>query len=305
MLWIAGTNPAVSMPDLNQTLRALRSAEFVVAQDCFHPTETTRQAHLILPAAQWGEKDGTSTNSERTVSYSPTFLSPPGQAKPDWWILAEVGRRLAPDAFAFRDSGEVWDEFRLTTRGRPCDQAGITRERLISQGPLQWPCPNPEHPGQARRYQDRRFATPSGRARFLPRSFRPPREQADHEFPLVLTTGRIASQWHSRTRTGKVAKLTKRDPEPFVEIHPEDASCRGISDCEMVVVSSRRGWVRVRTKLSNRVPPGMVFLPFHWGDLFDRATAANYLTNPVIGRISKEPEFKYCAVQVEKATPGH
>jgi ferredoxin-nitrate reductase len=299
MLWVAGTNPAVSMPDLNQTKRSLAGAEFVVVQDIYHPTETTQFAHLILPVAQWGEKDGTTTNSERTVTYSPAFPAPPGEARPDWWILAEVGRRLAPELFPWKETADVWDEFRRLTAGQPCDMAGITRERL-REGSLQWPCPSEDHPGTKRRYLGGTFPTPSGRARFLPRAYRAPREQADHEFPLVLTTGRVAAMWHSRTRTGKVRKLVAREPGPFVEINPCDASARRVAHGDEVLVSSRRGWIRVRARISERVSPGCVFLPFHWGDLFGRNTAANYLTNPVIGRISKEPEFKYCAVQVER-----
>ncbi len=299
MLWIAATNPAVSMPDLHQAKRALAAGEFVVVQDIYHPTETTQLADLVLPAAQWGEKDGTTTNSERTISYSGSFLEPAGAARPDWWILAEIGRRLAPELFPWQTSGEVWDEFRELTRGRPCDMAGATRERLES-APVQWPCPTEEHPGTTRRYEDGVFPTPDGRARFHPWPYRPPREQTDHEFPLILTTGRVASHWHSRTRTGKVAKLDRQAPEPFVEIHPDDADARGVADGDIVHVSSRRGFIRVRARMGTSVAPGCVFVPFHWGDAFGKNTAANYLTNPVIGRIAKEPEFKYCAVQVEK-----
>ena len=303
MLWIAATNPAVSMPDLHQTKRALAAAEFVVVQDIYHPTETSQLAHLILPAAQWGEKDGTTTNSERMISYSPVFLEPMGEVRPDWWILAEVGRRLAPELFPWKTSGEVWDEFRLLTSGRPCDMAGVTRARL-TEAPLQWPCPTEDHPGTRRRYEDKLFPTPDGKARFHPWPYRAPREQTDHEFPLILMTGRIASQWHSRTRTAKVAKLVCRDPEPFVEMHPDDAGTRGIADGDFVHVSSRRGFVRVRARVATSVSRGSVFLPFHWGDSYGSNTAANYLTNPVIGRIAKEPEFKYCAVEIEFQASG-
>jgi ferredoxin-nitrate reductase len=299
MLWIAATNPAVSMPDLHQAKRALAAAEFVVVQDIYHPTETSQLADLVLPAAGWGEKDGTSTNSERTISYSGSFLAPAGDSRPDWWILAEVGRRIAPELFPWATSGEIWDEFRTLTAGRPCDMAGATRTRLEADS-VQWPCPAEGHPGSLRRYEGGIFPTPDGRARFLARPHQAPREQTDHEFPLVLTTGRISSQWHSRTRTGKVAKLVNRDPEPYIEIHPTDAAARGVADGDIVHVSSRRGFIRVKARMGTAVAPGCVFAPFHWGDSFARNTAANYLTNPVIGRIAKEPEFKYCAVQVVK-----
>lgn len=298
LLWIAGTNPAVSMPDLHQARRALAAAEFLVVQDIYHPTETTQFAHLVLPAAGWGEAEGTSTNSERSVTFSQPFLRPPGQARPDWRILTDVAQRLAPDLFRWRTSADAWDEYRRLTAGTPCDQAGITRARLLKQREVQWPCPSPDHPGTPRRYLDQVFPTPTGRARFHPRPYRPPREQADHEFPLVLTTGRVASQWHSRTRTGKVPKLVRRDPEPFIEMHPADAAERQLAEGDLALVSSRRGWIRVRVRISDRVAPGTVFLPFHWGDRYAPNTAANYLTNPALGRLSKEPEFKYCAVQV-------
>ena len=299
MLWIAATNPAVSMPDLHQTKRALAAGEFVVVQDIYHPTETSQLAHLILPAAGWGEKDGTTTNSERMITYSDSFLEPAGDSRPDWWILKEVGRRLAPELFPWTSSGDVWDEFRTLTAGRPCDMAGATRARLRETA-LQWPVPTEEHAGTMRRYEDGRFPTPDGKARFHPWPYRPPREQTDHEFPLILTTGRIGSQWHSRTRTGKVAKLVSRDPEPFVEMHPDDAAARGVTDGDLVHVSSRRGYIRVKARTGTSMAPGCVFVPFHWGDAYGKNTAANYLTNPVIGRVAKEPEFKYCAVQVVK-----
>jgi ferredoxin-nitrate reductase len=301
LLWVAGTNPAVSMPDLNQAQRALTAGAFVVVQDIYHPTETTRYANLVLPVAQWGEKEGTSTNSERTVSLSPAFLAPPGEARSDFWILTEMGRRLAPELFPWGRPADAWEEYRMLTAGRPCDQVGITRRRLEAGEAIQWPCPSEGHPGTPRLYLDHRFPTPDGRARFLPRDYRAPREETDHEFPLVLVTGRVAAHWHSRTRTARVPKLDSREPDPFIEIHPEDATERNLAEGDMAAVSSRRGSIRARVRITPRVRRGVVFVPFHWGDLYGKRTAANYLTNPVIGRISREPEFKYCAVQVELA----
>lgn len=299
-IWIAGTNPAVSIPDLHQVRRALARAQLVVVQDAYHPTETTRLADVVLPAAQWGEKEWTSTNSERTVSYSPQLFAPPGEAWPDWKILARFARMLGFKGFAFHQAADVWDEFVPLTAGQPCDMAGVTSARLRAETSLQWPCPSLDHPGSKRRYLDHRFATPDGRAIFLPRDHRSPRETPDHEFPFVLTTGRLYAHWHTLTRTGKCDKLVKREPQPFIEIHPDDALSMEVQDGDLVQVSSRRGTVQLPARLSDGVSPGLVFVPFHWGDLFGEGNAANYLTISAIGRVAKQPELKYCAVNLEK-----
>ncbi len=299
-IWIAGTNPMVSIPDLHQVRRALSKAQLVIVQDAYHPTETTQMADVLLPAAQWCEKEWTSTNSERMVSHTPQLLPPPGAALPDWEILARFARTMGFAGFDFASAAEVWDEFRRLTAGRPCDMTGITARRLRSQRHIQWPCPTPDHPGTKRRYTDGVFPTPDGRAVFLPRDHREPRELPDHEFPFVLTTGRLYAHWHTLTRTAKCERLVKREPEPFVEVHPDDARGLGAEDGELVQVSSRRGTVRVRLRLSDGVSPGMVFLPFHWGDLYSPENAANYLTISAIGRVAKQPELKFCAVSVEK-----
>jgi ferredoxin-nitrate reductase len=299
-IWIAGTNPAVSLPDLHHVRRALAKAQLVVVQDAYHPTETTRLADVILPAAQWGEKEWTSTNSERTVSYSPQLFDPPGEALPDWEILARLGRQLGYKGFDFRSAGEIWDEFIGLTAGRPCDIAGATSARLRQVTSLQWPCPTLDHPGAKRRYLDQRFATPDGRAVFLPRDHREPRELPDHEFPFVLTTGRLYSHWHTLTRTAKAEKLLRREPAPFVEVHPFDAARMELEPGQLVLLSSRRGTIQLPIRLSEGVSPGMVFVPFHWGDLFGEGNAANYLTISAIGRVAKQPELKFCAVNLEK-----
>src|SRR5262249_36065794 len=189
VLWIAGTNPAVSLPDLHQVRRALRRARLVVVQDAYHPTETSQFADVLLPAAQGGESAGTSTNSERPGSYSPKLSAPPGVALPDWQTAARFAQALGFDGFDHPSAAAVWDEFIGLTKGRPCDMAGVTSDRLRRLGSLQWPCPTSDHPGSKRRYLDGRFATPDGRAVFLPRDHREPRELPDHEFPFVLTTG--------------------------------------------------------------------------------------------------------------------
>jgi ferredoxin-nitrate reductase len=303
-IWIAGTNPMVSLPDLHQVRRALEKAQLVIVQDAYHPTETSQLANIVLPAAQWGEKDWTSTNSERMVSFSPKLYEPPGNALPDWQILARFGQTLGASGFDFKNSGEVWDEFTRLTTGRPCDMTGLTSARLRRDINLQWPCPSIDHPGSKRRYLDRRFTTPDGRAVFLCRDHREPRESSDHEFPFVLTTGRLYSHWHTLTRTAKCEKLVRREPGPFVEMHPQDAACLEISQGDLVQLSSRRGTIQLPARLDDGVSPGMVFVPFHWGDLFAPQNAANYLTISAIGRVAKQPELKFCAVAVEKVPNG-
>jgi ferredoxin-nitrate reductase len=302
-IWIAGTNPAVSLPDLHHIRRALSRARLVVVSDAYHPTETSVLADVVLPAAAWGERAWTSTNSERMVSHSPKLFDPPGVALPDWEIVARFARRMGFTGFAHSSEAEVWDEFIGLTAGRPCDMAGMTSRRLRRETSLQWPCSTADHPGTKRRYLDGRFATPDGRAVFLPRDHRAPRELPDHEFPFVLTTGRLYAHWHTLTRTAKAAKLVRREPGPFVEVHPDDAAGLEVSEGDLLQVSSRRGTVQLPARLSNSVPPGMVFVPFHWGDSFGEGNAANYLTISAIGRVAKQPELKFCAVTLERAPP--
>lgn len=299
-IWIAGTNPAVSLPDLHQVRRALAKARLVVVQDAYHPTETGALADVLLPAAQFGEKEWISTNSERMVSYSPKLWDAPGQALPDWEIIARFARVLGIRGFEFRTANDVWDEFIQLTRGRPCDMAGMTSARLREVTSLQWPCPSADHPGTKRLYLDRRFPSADGRANFLARDHREPREVPDHEFPFVLTTGRLYTHWHTLTRTAKAEKLMRREPTAFVEINPSDAAQLDIQDGDPVQISSRRGTIQLSARLRETVAPGMVFVPFHWGDLYAEGNAANYLTISAIGRVAKQPELKFCAVNLEK-----
>src|SRR5439155_8063921 len=202
--------------------------------------------------------------------------------------------------FDYPHRDNVWDDFIRATTGRACDMTGITAARLRREKNLQWPCPDGSHSGTKRRYLDRCFPTPDGKARFLPREHRPPRETTDHEFPFALTTGRLYAHWHSLTRTGKSPKLLKREPSAYIELHPADAERLQVADGALVQVSSRRGTIRLEARLSNSLRPGMVFVPFHWGDLWSEGNAANYLTISAIGRVAKQPELKFCAVSLEK-----
>ena len=298
-LWIACTNPAVSMPDTKVSQAGLRRADLVIVQDCYYPTETSEYADVILPAAQWGEKQGTMTNSERLVVRSEQFLTPPSEAMPDWWIFTQVARAMGfKRNFDFYTPEEVWDEYRLLTAGTPCDQMGMTNERLAKTS-LRWPCPHPRHPGTPRRYTRKKFFTESEKAQFHTPVYKPPDEDTDEEFPLGLTTGRVESQWHTRTRTGKVPQLVRKDPEPFVEIHPDDAVENDVQDGEWVYLVGRRGRCYAKARVTETIRRGLLFTPFHWGDLFHAETNANYVTNPAFDPVSKQPELKFCAVRIE------
>lgn len=269
-LWIAATNPVVSMPDLERTRAALRRSPFTVYQDAYFPTETSAYAHLLLPAAQWSEKTGVMTNSERRITLCPAFRTPPGEARPDWEIFAEVGRRLGFAAqFGFSNSAEVYAEFVQLTRDRVCDQTGISHERLQRQGPLQWPCPVGTTPETAARlYTDLHFPTPDGRARFAAYHSRGLAEPPDPDYPFILTTGRLYGHWHTQSRTGRIPKICQMHPQPFLEIHPRDAQKLGIQDQDWLEVRSRRGQARFPAKVTKAIAPGTVFVPMHWGALW-------------------------------------
>lgn len=302
MLWIAATNPAVSMPDLERTKAALKRSPFTVYQDAYYPTETAEYAHVLLPAAQWGEKTGVMTNSERRVTLCQAFRDRLGETKADWEIFAEVGRRLGfTEQFAFTTSAEVYAEFAQVTRDRPCEMTGLSHERLRTQGPIQWPCRDSGQvkPGEpARLYQDLRFHTPDGRARFGAYHSRGLAERPDLEYPLVLTTGRLYGHWHTQTRTGRIEKTRQMHPNPFLEIHPRDAADLGLQDKDWVEVRSRRGMARFPVTVTKAIAPGTVFVPMHWGFLWADQAEANALTHPECCPDSKQPELKACAVQL-------
>ncbi|MGD1806514.1 molybdopterin oxidoreductase family protein [Dapis sp. BLCC M126] len=299
-LWIAATNPAVSMPDLERTKAALLRSPFTVYQDAYYPTETAEYAHLLLPAAQWGEKTGTMTNSERVVTLCPAFREPLGEAKADWEIFAEVGRCLGfTNQFDFSDSEAVRAEFLELTRDRPCDMTGITYQRLREHGPTQWPYSDSSGISQERLYTDFRFNTSDGKARFAAYYSQGLAEPPNPDYPFVLTTGRLYGHWHTQTRTGRIEKIKKMHPMPFIEIHPQDAQRLEISENDWVEVRSRRGYSRFPAKITKAITPGTVFVPMHWGVLWGNQAEANALTHPQACPESGQPELKACAVQLQ------
>ncbi|MBJ7901300.1 MAG: molybdopterin-dependent oxidoreductase [Cyanobacteria bacterium RI_101] len=304
-LWIAATNPAVSLPDLERVKKALRRSPFTIYQDAYYPTETSAYAHLLLPAAQWSEKTGIMTNSERRVTLCAAFRSPPGEAKADWEIWAEVGRRLGfADEFNFADSAAVHREYVQLTQGRPCDQSGMSHEGLATLGPLQWPCPEGLSDQEAletrRLYTDHRFATNHGKAIFCADHSQGLAEPRDLDYPFVLTNGRLYGHWHTQTRTGHIPKIQKMHPRPFLEIHPQDADKLGLKPEDWVNIQSRRGAAVLPIQITAAIPPGTVSMPMHWGALWADNAELNALTHPIACPISKQPELKACAVKLIK-----
>ncbi len=300
--WIICTNPVASMPNNSRVKEALRKAELVVVQDAFHPTETSLYAHVLLPAAQWSEREGVMTNSERRISLLEKVAEAPGATLPDWQIICRFAEKMGfGQAFAYDCSEEIFEEFKATTAGRDLDMTGVSYERLRNSPGLQWPLPQGSEAGTARLYTDGRFATESGRARFSAVEYRAPAEPIDAAYPFVLTTGRLKDQWHTRTRTGKVPKLNKTNPRPFLEIANGDAQKLGIRQGQRVRVLSRWGEALLPARITRDIRPGTVFSPFHWGELWDPDAAVNSATTPAFDPVSKEPELKYCAVRLEPA----
>ena len=316
-LWIACTNPAQSMPDQKTVRRALQRAEFVVVQEAFATAATCDWADLLLPATTWGEKEGTVTNSERRISRVRAAVAAPGQARADWAIAADLGRRLAvaldrpQDArlLDFATPESVWNEHRESTRGRDLDITGLSYARLETAGPAQWPLPEGASTGQARLYADGQFSTPDGRARFAAVAWQPVAEERVSQFPFSLTTGRLRDQWHGMTRTGTAGRLMAHSPEPCVQVNPQDAKRLGWSDGELVQVRSKRGALVLPVQASEQVAPMQAFIAMHWGPEVlsgrdaqgEAGLGVNVLTTSSYCPTSKQPELKHAAVQITRA----
>ena len=301
VLWIAGTNPLASLPNTARVRKALGKADFVAVQDAYHPTETTGAANLVLPAAQWSERAGTMTNSERRVCLLEQIGEPPGEAAPDWEIICRVARALGfGRQFSYADEEAIFDEYRELTRGRDLDITGLSYERLRdSSDGVQWPSAEGSGASTLRLFADGRFPTEDGRARFHAVRHEPNAEELTDDYPLALLTGRVKDQWHTRTRTGKVAKLNKSEPRPFVEVHPQDARRLAVRDGQDVRVVSRRGAFMAPARVTDAIAPGAVFAPFHWGPLWSAESTPNLAATEAFDARSKEPELKFAAVRLE------
>ena len=285
-LYIMGENPMVSDPDLAHVEASLNHLELLIVQDIFL-TETAMLADAVLPSACFAEKDGTFTNTERRVQRVRAAVPAPGQAKADWEIIAEISVKMGyPMSYA--SAADIMKEINSVTPS----YAGITYERLEEQG-IQWPCPNTDHPGTRFLHKDR-FSR--GRGLFHAVEYIPPAEQTDAEYPIILSTGRVLYHYHTGTMTRLSKGSMERCPESLVEINPADADKLGIADGQTVKVTSRRGTLQAKAKITTRSDRGTVFMNFHFHE-----AAVNLLTNPALDPIGKIPEYKVCAVRVEAA----
>ena len=293
-LWIIATNPVVSFPNYDVLIQAFENLEFLVVQDGFHPTPTTELAHLVLPAAVWGEKEGTYTNSERRVSKVNKVVEPPGEARSDFDIFVALADKLGvreeifPGWTSTRDAFEEWKK---VSAGRLCDYSSMTWEAIEREGGIQW--------GGPRLYTDGQFETADGRAKLFKVECEPFPEQPGGGFPLVLNTGRTVEHWHTRTKTGEVAILDSMSPRAWLEMNPRDAKKLGLKMHDEVSVVSRRSRVdAIELRLTEIVAPGQVFMPFHFAE-----TNVNRATQSAFDPISREPNYKQCAVRIER-TPS-
>ncbi|QQM31109.1 bifunctional nitrate reductase/sulfite reductase flavoprotein subunit alpha [Martelella lutilitoris] len=304
--WIICTNPVASVANRSTVTAALQRAEFVAVQDAYAETETTPYADILLPAAVSFEADGVMVNSERNMALTVAAVKAPGAALPDWQIIAKVACAMGYEhAFSYESAAEVFEEIRLFSNpATGYDISGVTHERLRGNS-IQWPAPEAlQTTRNPIRYRapdaELKFATESGRAKFWPRPHVGPREMPDGDYPFILNTGRLQHQWHTMTKTGKVARLNKLNAAPFVEINPADAAALGIGDGDRVSVTSRHGSAVLPAIITDRVSPGTLFAPFHWNDVFGDQLAVNAVTGDAVDPISLQPEFKVTAVALAR-----
>lgn len=302
--WIICTNPVATVPNRRRVIEALQQAELVITQDAYLDTETNRYADVLLPAALWAEAEGVMINSERNLTLMQQAVKAPGEALPDWQIIARVACALGyEEAFSYQSAEEIFEEIKgFANPATDYSLEGASYARL-RETPLQWPCATADsdsrHPIRYRRNREAlRFATDTGRARFFARPCLPPAELPDEDYPLVLNTGRLQHQWHTLTKTGKINTLNKLNPGPFIEINPADARALGIADKGKVKVRSRRGAAELPAVITDRVQPGNCFVPFHWNDVFGENLAINAVTSDAVDAISSQPEFKIAAVSL-------
>jgi len=286
-IYLVGENPVLSDPDATHVRKALEKLEFLVVQDIVL-TETAQLADVVLPAACFAEKEGTFTNTERRVQRVRKIVEPPGQSRPDWWITCQIARQMGGVGFDYSSPEEIMTEI---TRLTP-SYGGISYQR-IEQGGLQWPCPTPEHPGTPFLHKD---TFSRGKGKFVPLQYRPSAEQPDADYPLILTTERSPYHFHTSTMTRKVKGLRQLRTNELLEINPSDAEKLGITDGQTVRISSRRGHLSAKARVTPVSPPGVVSMTFHFAE-----TPTNILTSPALDPIAKIPELKVAAVRVEAA----
>ncbi|WP_047541072.1 nitrate reductase [Methylotenera versatilis] len=309
-IWIACTNPAHSMPDLNNVLTALGNAELVVVQDAYNNTDTCAYADVLLPASTWGEKEGTVTNSERRITRVNPAVPPPAEAKHDWAIMVDFAQRLEKrllknDAkqshlFAFNTTEDIFNEHRESTRGRDLDITGLSYGLLTENGPQQWPFKTGESQGVARLYADGVFQKPDGKAQFANAVYKGTADKTDARHPLHLLTGRLRDQWHGMSRTGTTSQLFNHVEEPAIQMNADDMMRRNIKSGDIVKVQNKRGSMVLPAQASTDVQPSQTFIAMHWGKQFMHGLGVNALMPPNFDKTSKQPELKHTAIKIEK-----
>ncbi len=300
-IWIICTNPLVSLPNGRRVEAALKNAKFVVVQDISNLSDTVPLADLVLPAAGHFEKEGTMTNSDRRISLLNKVVDPPGEALPDVDILCLFAKAMGFSGFDYPSSREIFDEHCRLSKSTNIDISALSHHRLRQEGTFQWPVDEKNFYGTPRLFTDRLFHTETKKAKFFHVDPENHSEKITPEFPLILTTGRIRDQWHTMTKTGKVNKLRQHIDKPFLDIHPHDALMRNIHEGDVVEINNVRGAVRVCAHVTDDVKKGVVFLPMHWGKILTSDLArANNLTSDKVDPLSKEPDFKFSTVKVEK-----
>ncbi|MCI3225848.1 molybdopterin oxidoreductase family protein [Streptomyces sp. NP-1717] len=293
-LLLMGSNPVVSAPRAAHIEGRLRSLDFLAVADVVL-SETAALADVVLPVAQWAEETGTTTSVEGRVLLRRRALGPPAGVRSDLQVLHGLAGLLGHEKGFPADPEEVFEELRRASEGGPADYSGITYRRIAAEDGVFWPCPGEGHPGTPRLFLDR-FATDDGRARFVPVVHRPAAEETDAEYPVLLTTGRVVSQYQSGAQTRRVDELNAAAPGPFVELHPRLAERLGVSEGDRLAVVSRRGRAVAPARITTAIRADTVFMPFHWPG----EGRANNLTNPALDPTSRMPEFKVCAVRVER-----
>ena len=294
-LWLIATNPMTSMPNTARIRKTLEKLEFLVVQDAYADVETNEYSHVFLPAAIWAEKEGVFTNTERRVNLIRNVIEPFAESKPDFWIFNNLAKRFERERKPnFPESTEqVFEEMKELSRGRMLDISGMSYERIEQKRGLQWPCPDGDEDGEQRLYSDGVFQYPGGKARLIPLPFIDNNERPDGEYPFWLNSGRVVEHFHSRTRTGKVGNQNKFSPTPYMEMNPDAAFELGVEHGSYARLVSRRGDAVVLVQCTQRVPPDMVFIPFHFHECVNRVSLG--LLDPY----SRQPAFKQCAVRVE------
>jgi assimilatory nitrate reductase catalytic subunit len=311
-LWIMATNPADSLPEADLVQEALRLCPFVVVSDAIAETDTTRFAHVLLPAATWGEKDGTVTNSERRISRQRRFLPLPGEAKPDWWALAQVAQRMGFAGFDYPNAAAIFREHAALSAfenegSRDFDigaHAGIDDAAFEALTPFQWPQPKGAPAGETRFFGDGRFYTPDGKARMIATPAPAASKPLSDAYPFWLNTGRIRDQWHTMTRTAKTPRLTGHYGEPFCELHPDDARAAGVAPASLVSVESAHGTAILRALITPRQRRGSVFAAMHWTDQYASRARADALVDAMTDPVSGQPGLKRTPVAVKPFAAG-